>query len=93
MSDEEEAPYQGNIHAPFTEEQAAALNRYQVAGRMHPFACPREHEGQTDLIARAGAGWVCSDPRCDYTQDWAHAFMLDPVMGTPYAQTHEKPGR
>lgn len=76
------------IYAPFTEEQAAALNRYQHAGRMHPFTCPRWHSDwmpplQHDLIAHAGEGWTCSDIRCDYTQNWAHAFMLEPELGVP----------
>jgi hypothetical protein len=80
------------IKAPFTKEQATALNDYQMAGKMHPFTCPRTTHGatplghlihaQTNLIAVAKAGWVCSWAGCDYTQDWAHAFMLDPEMGT-----------
>lgn len=83
------------IMAPFTQKQADALNRYQLAGRMHPFTCPRgHHDDQTNLVAIPGQGWVClglfkdtgKGALCDYTQDWAHAFMLDPAMGTPWPQ-------
>jgi hypothetical protein len=78
------------ISAPFTEAQAAALNQYQRAGRMHPFTCPREHElsrvrhtgqmykAETRLVAMVHQGWECPDPACDYTQNWAHTFMVDP---------------
>jgi hypothetical protein len=75
------------IRPPWTSEQVAALNDYQTAGWVHPFTCPnrsnlrhrvssitREHE----LVATAD-GWVCRV--CDYTQDWAHAFMADPEVG------------
>lgn len=31
------------INAPWTLEQAAALNGYQLSGVMHPFTCPRSH--------------------------------------------------
>lgn len=74
-----------HITAPFTPEQAAALNRYQGAGRMHPFTCPLSHviRAQVDLMAVPGSGWVCSWPECDYTQDWAWDWMTDPEMGTP----------
>lgn len=72
-----------HIRAPFTTEQADALNRYQKAGRMHPFTCPREHPSQAVLLAVHGAGWVCG---CGYTQDWAHGFMLDEEMGRPYSR-------
>jgi hypothetical protein len=62
------------ITAPWTPEQVDALNRYQQAGRFHPFTCP---EGHGSLTATAD-GWVCSlgIDRCDYTQNWAHEFIL-----------------
>ena len=58
------------ITAPWTEEQVAALNDYQRGGWMHPFTC---HDNAV-LVATA-AGWTCLS--CDFTQDWAHAFMAD----------------
>ncbi len=78
------------IHAPFTDEQCAALNRWQASNFVHPFTCgsdnrsdeahlavhkPGEDFGQ--LVATP-AGWVC--PGCDYRQDWAFEEMLhEPV--------------
>ena len=64
------------IHAPFTPEQVAALNEYQEGGYMHPFTCGTDKCRET-LVATE-AGWVC--PACDYTQNWAHSFMGDPVV-------------
>ncbi|RZT87424.1 hypothetical protein EV383_4347 [Pseudonocardia sediminis] len=58
------------VHAPFTPEQQAALNRYQLAGVMHPFTCPH-CDGSPSLLAFAE--WRC--PWCPYTQHWAHEFM------------------
>ena len=58
----------------WTEEQVRCLNAYQNHGRYHPFTCPNRgplHPGE--LVAYEN-GWVC--PTCDYTQDWAHDFML-----------------
>jgi hypothetical protein len=64
------------VQAPFTEEQVSNLNQYQSAGVMHPFTCGEAHKGEVLLVATTG-GWVCADPSCDYTQDWAHGFMAD----------------
>lgn len=68
------------IHAPFTTEQVIRLNAWQTDGRVHPFTC--EMHSDTPLVATA-EGWRCPhaggyapiDVHCDYTQDWAHAFM------------------
>ena len=60
--------------APFTPEQVANLNAYQSRGDMHPFTC-----GKCRANLRATeAGWVCDAPGCDYTQDWAFAWMARP---------------
>jgi hypothetical protein len=66
------------ITAPWDEEQVDALNAYQASGAMHPFTCGnRPHPGNAEAVLVATPeGWVCRD--CDYTQDWAHAFMADP---------------
>lgn len=67
----------GRIFAPWTEEQVVALNRFQRSP-MHPFTCGREHSyGHSTLYATPN-GWECPDPRCGYTQNWAHAYMADP---------------
>jgi hypothetical protein len=54
--------------------------------RMHPFTCPNRGDGRHfDNGADLGAliptvrGWICQS--CDYTQDWAHAFMTVPSVG------------
>jgi hypothetical protein len=69
------------ITAPWTPEQVDALNLYQKTGHMHPFTCgsgnrtdEKHLDGEGILFATVG-GWVC--PFCDYTQDWAHSFMLE----------------
>jgi hypothetical protein len=67
------------IKAPFTPEQVKALNYFQASGVFHPFTCANQGDAlhnyeQTNLVA-TWRGWICS--YCDYTQDWAHAFMAD----------------
>lgn len=66
--------------APWTEEQVAALNQFQNARWMHPFTCgkreghPLDPEGDYGVLVATKDGWICR--HCDYTQDWAHDFML-----------------
>lgn len=63
------------LKAPWTDEQVAALNRYQAGRWMHPFTCGG-HNCRSNLLA-TNAGWIC--PNCNnYKQDWAHEFMTDP---------------
>ena len=60
--------------APWTDEQANALNVMQKNERGHPYTCPGEMatcKGQRNLIATRD-GWIC---RCgSYRQGWAHAL-------------------
>lgn len=67
------------LHTPWTELQVVTLNRYQALGLMHPYTCPRHHfeDGETQLAASTD-GWHCTNPQCDYTQQWAHSFTADP---------------
>ncbi len=59
--------------APWTDEQVAALNRYQHNDRVHEFTCPNLCADRTLIATREG--WVCA---CGgYRQDWAHRFMLE----------------
>lgn len=58
---------------PFTEDQVASLNAFQVSGYMHPFTCGNECRPGV-LIAQTD-GWHCST--CGYRQDWAHDFTAD----------------
>jgi len=81
------------IKAPFTPEQVERLNWYQTKSGWHPFTCGTigcqetvNIEGHppfkvsTTLIATE-QGWKC--PKCDYTQDWAHSFMVAHNFPTP----------
>lgn len=66
---------ENKIRVPWTTEQVAQLNRFQRAGIMHPFTCPRvEHD---EVLVATPDGWVCPTPGCDYTQAWAHDFMAN----------------
>lgn len=67
----------------WTQEQVDALNRYQQ-GYMHPFTCANRGDGNHPtvggdhgILTATVDGWICN--HCDYTQDWAHDFMLDPT--------------
>ena len=72
----------GKIYAPWTQAQADNLNAWQNDGRVHPFTC----ECGENLFAIRD-GWICF--KCDYTQKWAHAFLVEPravdnlLFGTP----------
>ena len=74
------------IHAPWTDEQVAALNTYQVSGVFHPFTCGKrdepghEHPVDDGLLVATNDGWVCSNPSCDYTQEWAWRAMANTEM-------------
>lgn len=66
------------MKAPFTPEQVAALNEFQK-GPMHPFTCPgdKKHCYKDNVLVATEQGWVCA---CgEYTQDWAHDFMVEPM--------------
>lgn len=66
------------IRAPWTSEQVTALNLFQQQGGMHPFTCGALHENGESLVLDAThAGWICPDPACEYTQDWAWTFMVE----------------
>lgn len=78
-----------HICPPWTPEQVEALNGYQAAGRFHPFTCARRGEGghqirhgDLGVLVATADGWICPD--CDYTQDWAHEFMLLPELRQPW---------
>jgi hypothetical protein len=70
------------IEPPWTDEQVAALNRYQTAGKMHPFTCGGTHERHVLLMATSD-GWICP-AECGYEQKWAHAFMTNEELGRPW---------
>lgn len=69
------------IYAPWTPQQVAALNQFQLRGRLHPFTCGALHATSQSPVLRATRfGWTCPDEACTYHQDWAHAFMADPEL-------------
>jgi hypothetical protein len=68
------------IHAPWDRDTVRRLNQYQTSGTFHPFTCiNRPHFGDSEAVLVATSdGWICLE--CDYTQNWAHAFMADPKV-------------
>lgn len=73
------------IQAPFTATQVQGLNEYQTGAdfghKMPPFTCGNRGDGQhgeeggdKGVLIATEQGWVC--PCCEYTQDWAHSFMV-----------------
>lgn len=58
------------IVAPWDVVVVARLNAFQKRGGMHPFTCGNDTR---DILVATTEGWVCRN--CDYTQDWALAFM------------------
>lgn len=65
------------LHAPWTSDQVKVLNRFQREANMHPFTCGKCTPHAT-LFATID-GWYCPNG-CDYRQNWAPAYMADPVM-------------
>lgn len=57
----------------WTEDQVKSANEFQQSGCFHPFTCGNEK--CRDVLKATKKGWVC--PSCDYTQDWAHEWMLN----------------
>ncbi|MFE7535235.1 hypothetical protein ACFU67_13295 [Streptomyces rhizosphaericola] len=77
------------ITAPWSSEQVAALEQFQTASGMHPFTCGADQHSQPPRLVPSHSGWYCPDPACDYRQDWAHAFMADPVAWPkPFGERH-----
>lgn len=68
------APTVERIVPPWDAATVDALNAYQTAGVGHPFTCPVCPDSPA-LFAMSD-GWLCDRPTCDYTQTWAHAFMI-----------------
>lgn len=73
--------------APWSAEEVAALNAFQAAGQFHPLTCGLEHDDHDPIPMRAPDnvlvatpdGWRCPHYGCKYTQDWAPAFMFEPI--------------
>lgn len=72
---------EGHIKAPWTPSQVEALDRYQHAGKYHPYTCGNRGDGnhRVNTIDLGGLiptrrGWICQ--YCDYKQEWADAAFL-----------------
>lgn len=65
------------IFAPFDEETINKLNIWQNRIDVHPLTCGNEN-CRAVLVATTKR-WIC--PACNYTQNWAHDFMLDFQFG------------
>lgn len=65
------------VHAPWSDEQVAALVAWQSHKYVHPFTS----EKRTDLIPTA-SGWVEHEGG-PIVQTWAHDFMLDKARHPP----------
>lgn len=73
--------------APWTDAEVENLREWQTYGFVHPFTCPnrnnknkpkhRIYENDLGTLVPTNKGWVCRD--CNYTQDWCHPIMLEPV--------------
>lgn len=77
------------VIAPFTPNQVERLTQWQETPWVHPFTCANRGDGQhrtttdTGVLVPTTGGWTCPD--CDYTQDWAHAYMADePTPRNPF---------
>ena len=64
-----------HIHAPWSDEQVAALNRYQQEGLGHPFTGNRHTDGSECVLIATSSGWIkcCGDGTV--IQTWAWNFM------------------
>lgn len=74
-----------NKGTTFSPEQVVKLWEYQFGEpanpleQVHPFTCGNRADhpmmaGDHGVLVPTTRGWIC--PICDYTQDWAHGFMM-----------------
>lgn len=78
------------ITAPWSDDIAARLNRWQTCGHYHEYTCV-----ECDSVLKATIdGLVCEADGCTYEQNWAHdpmtneqfdlvdnGFVVDPSKG------------
>lgn len=63
-----------HIFPPWSKKTTEGLNRWQQSDSRHPFTCGKDN-CQGILVASA-KGLTCPEKDCNYTQDWAHDFMI-----------------
>jgi DNA-binding MarR family transcriptional regulator len=68
----------GNIYAPWDMQTVRNLNRFQNLSFIHPYTCDNASHGGSRRLVAGPDGWHCSNPTCEYTQNWASALMADP---------------
>lgn len=71
------------IYSPWSYEEVDNLNERQKINTMHPYTCLK----CGDNLVAYFSGWRCSNPSCDYRQNWAHK---DDVEGTTIRLSKEK---
>lgn len=64
----------GMALAPFTANQSASINAFQVSGSPNPLTCGNDTRHHV-LVAEIGGGLRCID--CDHTQNFAPAATAD----------------
>ena len=62
-----------HVWAPFTDEQVASLNAYQMGRVGHPFTCGTDN--CRGILRATHDGWHCRN--CAYRQSWAWSWMTD----------------
>lgn len=78
------------LHAPWTEEQVDALNRYQTEGCMHPFTGEAGPGGEERVLIATKEGWT-ETPGGPVVQTWAWRWMAGVPEGeiSPFAVADE----
>ncbi len=66
----------GQMEAPWTDDQVASLNGYQASGVMHPFTGTRGPNGEETVLIATTDGWLEREGG-PVVQTWAHPFMTN----------------
>ena len=69
------------IYTPWTEEQVAALTKWQTTIHVHPFTC--QFHSYIALVPTKD-GLHCPAKNCRYLQFWVWDFMMEPVPPPPF---------
>ena len=59
------------VYSPWTADEVRNLNFRQKV--FHPYTC----EDCGAVLIAEEFGWICSNPYCDYMQNWALDFDLE----------------
>jgi len=78
------------VFAPFTDEQVGRLVAWQRSPFVHGFTCPRRDTPQHAWrmwdfggLTPTAHGWICEEMGCNYFQDWAYTYMVEPPPPLP----------